>query len=71
MAKSNEWDGYCDVCRALVHKGEGLMDPDPEAKRGYLILCPEHMPEGRLDPPPPPEASKLSSIHLDDAKYER
>jgi hypothetical protein len=71
MAKSNEWDGYCSVCRAFVRKGEGMVDPDPDARRGFVILCLEHSPASKLDPPKPPEASQLSSIHLGDAKYER
>jgi hypothetical protein len=47
------------------------MNPDPDTRLGYQILCLEHTSEGALDPLPPPEASKLSSIHLDESKYER
>jgi hypothetical protein len=71
VAKPNQWDGYCDVCHRLVRAGEGWLDGDPDAKRGYVILCPEHMPDGGLDAPTPPEASKLPSIHLDEERYER
>ncbi|MFI4984773.1 MAG: hypothetical protein ACHQAV_02145 [Solirubrobacterales bacterium] len=71
MAKSNDWDGYCDVCRRPVRAGEGIKTPDSDARRGYLILCVEHAPEGSLNRPRPPEAAKLSSIYLDDDKYER
>jgi hypothetical protein len=71
MAEPNEWDGYCDVCHRAVRADEGIKTPDPDATRGYLILCVEHMPEGSLEPSRPPEVSRLSSIHLDEGKYER
>jgi hypothetical protein len=71
MAKSNDWDGYCNVCRRPVRAGEGIKTPDPDAPRGYLILCVEHAPEQSLRPPSPPEVSKLPSIHRDEDKYER
>jgi hypothetical protein len=71
VAKSNQWDGYCDVCRVLVRAGEGVIVPDGDAKRGFVILCPEHMPDGSLDAPRLPEASKFSSVHVDDERYER
>ncbi len=47
------------------------MNPDPDVKEGYQILCPEHTVEGSLDLPEPPEAAKLPSIHLGEEKYER
>jgi hypothetical protein len=65
VAKSNQWDGYCSVCQARVRAGEGLLTHEPDDKRGYVILCPEHMPSGGLKAPKPVEASKLPSIHLD------
>jgi len=71
MAKSNQWDGYCHVCRVPVREGEGRVITDPDARRGFLILCPEHAPEAALDAPKPPEASKLPSIHVGEEKFER
>ncbi len=71
MAKSNEWDGYCAECRVFVREGEGRVIPDPDAKRGYAIFCLEHAPPASIDPPKPPEAARLSSIHLGDEKHER
>jgi hypothetical protein len=71
MAKPNEHDGYCEVCRKPVPRGQGVKDPDPDARLGYRILCLEHARDGALDPPPPPEASKLPSIHMDEDRYER
>ena len=70
MAKRNARDGYCSVCRVSVQALEGIVEADDSA-RGYRILCPEHMPVGALDPLPPPEASKLPSIHLNEERYER
>jgi hypothetical protein len=49
---------------------EGVVEP-LEAPPWYRILCPEHIPAGALDPPQPPEASKLPSIHLGDDRFER
>jgi hypothetical protein len=49
---------------------EGIIEPDGSAG-GYSLLCPEHAPQGVLDPPKPPDASKLPSIHLDEQRYER
>jgi hypothetical protein len=43
---------------------EGIVEATGGPSR-YRILCPEHAPSGRLDPPPRVEASKLPSIHLD------
>jgi hypothetical protein len=54
-----------------VRAGEGIKTPDSDARRGYVILCVEHAPERSLEPPPPPEASKLPSIHRSEEKYER
>jgi hypothetical protein len=54
-----------------VRTAEGVKIPDAQSEKGYLILCPQHMPEGSLDPVNPPEASKLPSIHADDRRYER
>jgi hypothetical protein len=70
MAKRNTRDGYCGVCRATVRALEGIVEADDSAT-GYRILCPEHMPAGALDPPRPPDAAKLPSIHLDEERYER
>jgi hypothetical protein len=41
------------------------------AKYGYQILCPEHAPERSYDPPKPPEASGLPSIHIGEERFER
>jgi len=71
MAKSNQWDGRCHVCRVRVRKGEARVIPDPDARRGFLILCPEHASEAALEAPKPPEASRLPSIHVGEEKYER
>jgi hypothetical protein len=54
-----------------VREGEGRVITDPDARRGFLILCPEHAPEAALDAPKPPEASKLPSIHVGEEKFER
>jgi hypothetical protein len=54
-----------------VRGGEGVVEADSDDRRGWVILCLEHMPPGRLDPPRPPEISKLPSIYIDDDKYER
>jgi hypothetical protein len=70
MAERNRRDGYCGVCRVWVRALEGIIDPDGSAV-GYRILCPEHMADGALDPPKPPDASRLPSIHLDEEHYER
>jgi hypothetical protein len=70
VAKSNEWDGYCCECGGLVREGEGRVITDPEARRRYRIFCLEHAPVW-IDPPKPPEASRLPSIHLGEEKYER
>lgn len=75
MAQRNDYPGHCSVCGESVKAGEGskVYDPDsPHAgRRGYLILCVEHSPEGSFEPPTPPEASKLPSIHRGEDKYER
>jgi hypothetical protein len=71
MAKRNEFDGYCSVCGEAVRADDGFVIPDPDARRGYLILCVEHAPEASTAPPSPPEASKLPSIHRGEEKYER
>ncbi len=34
-------------------------------------MCPEHAPDAALNVPKPPETSKLSSIHLDEERFER
>jgi hypothetical protein len=70
MARRNERDGYCSVCRVWVRALEGIIEPDGSAG-GYSLLCPEHAPKGALDPPKPPDAPKLPSIHLDEKRYER
>jgi hypothetical protein len=75
MAKRNPYAGRCSICDAAVGVNEGIVDYDPESpqahRRGYLILCVEHSPKGSLEPPAPPEASKLPSIHRGEEKYER
>ena len=75
MAKRNDFDGSCSVCGTPVKANEGTMVYDPDSphagRRGYLILCVEHSPEGSFEPPAPPEASKLPSIHRGEDKYER
>jgi len=70
MARRNDYPGRCDVCGSLVQPLEGIVDATDDSSR-YLILCPEHAPTGTLDPPKRPSASKLSSIHLDEDRYER
>ena len=70
MAKRNPYAGHCDVCKADVRALEGIVEAC-DAPPWYQILCPEHMPVGVLDPPRPPDTSKLPSIHLGDARYER
>jgi hypothetical protein len=58
------------VCGARVRALEGMIDSS-DTRKPYLILCLEHMPAGALDPPSPPEASQLPSIHLGDERFER
>lgn len=47
-----------------------MVEADADARRGWVILCPEHMP---ADPsvPKSPEASRLPSIHDSDERFER
>jgi hypothetical protein len=75
MAKRNPYAGHCSICGVAVGVNEGIVYYDPESphahRRGYLILCVEHSPEGIFEPPAPPEASKLPSIHRGEDKYER
>lgn len=71
MAKRNLSDGHCSVCHAQVRALEGVVEASSDAWPWYQILCPEHMPVGVLDPPRPLDASKLPSIHLGDARFER
>lgn len=70
MAKRNPYDGHCSVCHAQVRALEGVVEAS-DAWPWYLILCLEHVPAGVLDPPTPPAASRLPSIHLGDERYER
>jgi hypothetical protein len=70
VTKRNTRDGYCGVCRVRIRALEGIVEAD-DSVSGYRILCPEHMPDGVLDPPKPPDASRLPSIHLDEERYER
>ena len=70
MAKRNTWDGPCGVCGVQVRAFEGIIDTVGPAG-GYRILCAEHMPAGSLDPPKPPDASRLPSIHVGEERYER
>jgi hypothetical protein len=75
MAKRNDYDGRCDVCGAQVKANEGTKVSASESphggQHGYLILCVEHSDDRSFEAPPPPEASKLPSIHSGDEKYER
>ncbi len=75
MAKRNPYAGHCSVCDVSVGANEGTVVYDPGSphagRRGYLILCVEHSSVGSLEPPAPPEASKLPSIHRGEEKYER
>jgi hypothetical protein len=75
MAKRNPYAGHCSICGVVVGVDEGTVYYDPESphahRRGYLVLCIEHSPEGSFEPPAPPEASKLPSIHRGEDKYER
>jgi hypothetical protein len=71
MAKSNDWDGYCYECRTHVPAHEGVKVHDPDAPRGYKILCVECAPAVSVERPSPPEASKLPSIHRGEEQYER
>ena len=70
MAARNPYAGRCSVCNASVRAHEGVVEAC-EHPPWYLILCPEHTPTGALEPPKPPAASKLPSIHLDDERFER
>jgi hypothetical protein len=70
MARRNTWDGFCAECGSRVRALEGVVE-DAGPGEGYRILCPAHAPAGALDPPAPPEASKLPSIYLEDERYER
>jgi hypothetical protein len=70
MAKRNPYPGRCSVCHAQVRALEGIIEAC-DSPPWYQILCPEHMPVGVLDPPKPPAASKLPSIHLGDERFER
>jgi hypothetical protein len=70
MAKRNTWDGFCGVCGSQVRALEGIVEANGPGE-GYRILCPECMPAGILDPPKPPDASRLPSIHRGDERYER
>jgi hypothetical protein len=70
MTRRNTWDGFCGVCGSRVHALEGVVEGFGPGE-GYRILCPEHIPIGALDPPQPPEISRLPSIYLDDERYER
>jgi len=75
MARRNDFPGRCSVCDGPVNANEGTMVYDPDSAQagrlGYLILCVEHSPIGSFDLPAPPEASKLSSIHRGEDRYER
>ncbi len=70
MAKRNPHDGRCSVCNVEVRALEGIVEA-LDRPPWYRILCPEHMPEGLLDSPRPPDASRLPSIHLDEDRFER
>ena len=70
MAKRNPYPSRCNVCKAKIRALEGIVEAC-DSPPGYQILCPEHMPVGVLDPPRPPDASRLPSIHLGDERFER
>jgi len=70
MAKRNPYEGHCSVCQAQVRAEEGVVEAT-DVRPWFRILCPEHAPAGALDPPKPPAASKLPSIHLGDDRFER
>lgn len=70
MAKRNPYPARCSVCKAKIRALEGMVEAC-DSPPGYQILCLEHMPVGALDPPRPPDASRLPSIHLGDARFER
>jgi hypothetical protein len=70
MSKRNTWDGHCYVCGLRVRALEGIVEARGPGE-GYRLLCVEHAPVGALDPPAPPEASKLPSIHTGDERFER
>ena len=70
MAKRNPYPGRCNECGSAVRANEGVIEAS-EAWPWYRILCAEHVPTGALDPPKPPEASRLPSIHAGDERYER
>ncbi len=70
MAKRNPYPAHCNVCKAKIRALEGIVEAC-DSPPGYRILCPEHMPVSVLDPPRPPDASRLPSIHLDDTRFER
>ena len=70
MAKLNPYPGPCSVCKTEVRANEGIVEAI-DVRPWYMILCPEHMPVGVLDPPRPSDASKLPSIHTGDERFER
>jgi len=70
MARRNPYDGQCSVCRTAVRALEGMVEAW-DRPPWYRILCLKHAPTGTLDPPKPPAASKLPSIHLGDERFER
>jgi hypothetical protein len=70
MAKRNPYPGRCDVCKTEIRALEGIVE-ERDAWPWYQILCLEHAPAYALDPPRPPDASKLPSIHLGDERFER
>jgi hypothetical protein len=70
MTKRNPYNGHYSVCHTQVRALEGVVEAS-DARPFYRILCPEHIPAGALNPPKPPAASKLPSIHLGDERYER
>jgi hypothetical protein len=70
MANRNPYDGHCSICGSQVRAHEGVA-PATDSWPFYEILCPEHAPQGALDPPKPVEVSKLPSIHKDYERFER
>ncbi len=55
---------------AAVPALEGVVEA-LDTGRGYRILCAEHAPDGSLDPPNSPDVTKLPSIHINEARFER
>ncbi len=70
MSRRNEYEARCDVCGTAIPALEGIVEA-LDTGSGYCILCAEHAPDGSLDPPKSPDVTKLPSIHIDEARFER